>query len=269
MSRRFLLPLEVWPQLQYHANYCHIVNSDNFAKDQDEGLQMLPVDLYLSEEVNLNGILEFTNDVMSKPDFVQKFYENPEGILKKYGIEEFDKDSPQIQIILAGADPDVLKAIKDNNFKAYLQILEEKNYLQSDFIQQMNRMVDNDFLKTKAYEEVRTNFVLTIPVAIAAAVVVVVAAAVSVAAWAHIAAMTDLFIRAASSDGELLLEDDALTLYVDKSKSLDTIDINEEEYVSEIRKIILNAEVSNDPETNNKLFQVACGTAEHKIENSK
>ena len=58
-------------------------NSDNFAKDQDEGLQMLPVDLYLSEEVNLNGILEFTNDVMSKPDFVQKFYENPEGILKK------------------------------------------------------------------------------------------------------------------------------------------------------------------------------------------
>ena len=56
------------------------------------------------------------------------------------------------------------------------------------------------------------------------------------------------------------MTDDAINLYLDETKSLNTIEMDEEEYVSAVREVILNANVSDDPATNNTLFQLGCGT---------
>lgn len=240
------------------CNVTPSVGYENFAEDLDEGLQLLPIEVYMPEEVDIQGIVEFARDAMINPNFKEKFHRNPEGLLKQYGIEYFDKNSAQIQLLLAGSDPEIIEAIRQNDFHLYLSLLEKKNYLQSDVVVRINNMFKDGVVPTRAYNDEALNFVLAIPIVLAAAAVVVVAAAWAVAAWAHIATSTDIFTTGYADS--TLLTDDAINLYLDETKSLNTIEMDEEEYVSAVREVILNANVSDDPATNNTLFQLGCGT---------
>ena len=107
--------------------------------------------------------------------------------------------------------------------------------------------------------------VLMIPVVLGAAVVVAVAAAWVVAAWAHVAAYTDIAVSGATGEDLPILSEDAIMLYLDQTKSLDTKDLTEDEYLAVIRDIFSETNITDDPETANKLFQYGCGTAEHLI----
>lgn len=71
---------------------------------------------------------------------------------------------------------------------------------------------------------------------------------------------------AASIDDIPILSEDAVTLYLDQTKSLETKDLTEAEYVSRIREILGESNITDDPETANTLFQYGCGTAEHLID---
>lgn len=241
------------------------LGSENFAKDHLSGESLLPVSVYLSDEINVAGMILFAQDVISKPDFKQIFYNNPQQVLSEYGIEFYDIESPQIQVILASADPDVQKKIDEKDFKGYLHVLEQKNYLQTEVVRQMIATMDAGMpIDTKAIDPTY-GCVLMIPVVLGAAVVVAVAAAWVVAAWAHVAAYTDIAVSGATGEDLPILSEDAIMLYLDQTKSLDTKDLTEDEYLAVIRDIFSETNITDDPETANKLFQYGCGTAEHLI----
>lgn len=238
---------------------------ENFAQDQLLGESLLPINIYLPDDINVEGMIQFAQDVLSKPNFKQVFYKDPQRIMSEYGIGSYDVDSPQIQVILASADPDVQDKINEHDFKGYLHVLEQKNYLQTDVVRQMLAVMDAGLpIDTKAIDP-SYGCVLMIPVVLGAAVVVAVAAAWIVAAWAHVAAYTELTIRGSAIEDIPILSEDAITLYMDQSKSLDTMDLTEEEYVSLIREILGEANLTEDPDAANALFQYGCGTAEHLI----
>lgn len=242
--------------------------SKDFAEDKDSGQSLLPMNVYLPDGININGMIQFSRDALSKPNFKQAFYSNPKEVLSQYGIESYDIDSPQIQVILASVDPDVQKKIKDRDFKGYLHILEQKKYLQTEVVRQLTTTINKGIpMDTKSIEDTY-DCVLMIPIVLGAAAIVAVAAAMMVATWAHVATYTDLVINGDSKDGLPILSEEAIMLYLDETKNLNTKDITEEEYIAIIRDIFSGTNITNNPETANKLFQYGCGTTEYLINNS-
>ena len=242
------------------------LGSENFAKDRLLGDSLLPVNVYLSDDINVEGMIQFAQDVLSKPDFKEVFYRNPKQVLSEYGIESYDIDSPQIQVILASADPDVQQKIADKDFKGYLHILEQKNYLQTDVVRFMLATMDAGLQIDTKSADVTYGCVLVIPVVLGAVLVLAVALALVVAGYVDVVAYTELTTRGASIDDIPILSEDAVTLYLDQTKSLETKDLTEAEYVSRIREILGESNITDDPETANTLFQYGCGTAEHLID---
>lgn len=242
------------------------LSSSNFAADQKYGDSLLPVGVYLPEGYNIDGIIRFAQDVVNKPGFKNSFYKNPELVLKQYGIESYDPSSPQIQIILASADPEVMKMIEKHDFRGYLHVLEEKNYLQTETVQKFISIMDSTDPNTKSQMEAELGCVLTIPIALAIAVVVAVEVAWVAAVWAHVVAKVDLAVQAYSIAEMSMLKENAITLYLDQSRKLGTLDISEDKYISAIREAFSDGNITNDEEDANKLFQYGCGAAKHLIE---
>jgi hypothetical protein len=114
---------------------------NNFAKDEPIGTNLLPISLYVGKEYNtkIKFIDSFVNNILSNHSEALKFKENPCEVLSKYNIENMpiDKNSPEIQILFALADSEILKAIEDNDVKAYFELLKKKNLFQTDKFKKM------------------------------------------------------------------------------------------------------------------------------------
>ena len=237
------------------------VSSEDFAKDDDEGAALLPLDVYVPESVSLSGIASFSRDIINDTGLLERFYKNPAQTLESYGISYFDKDSTQIQMLLASADPDVLSCISNGDFRGYLNVLKEKNYLQSDVVKQLQQALNNptsDMDSPTSLGEGESLIVI-------GAVLILVVAAVGILAAVTTVVYTSVEI--AGSEDESEPEDSAINLYIDKSKSIGTLDMSETDYVSHVRKIIEGLNITANGETMERLFQLCLGTANHFITN--
>lgn len=259
-----------------------LYTQNDFAKDSKLGATLLPIHIYIDERVNINGILSFVNDVLSDPYICKEFSKHPDIVLAKYGLDGLDKEDPQLQILVAMADSDIQKCIKEQNLTQYLSTLESKNLLQSDLIQHINSVLRNGDLKkqlellTKSDESIVVDAALVVPtvVVVAFAVWVTVGirlvaavqwgAAVQALAEIHAAVhlSTRFYTYTTGADELHLVEDQALELYIDYSKDISMPETEEEEYIKEIREFMVETDELNSREDINTLFQLACGTTE-------
>lgn len=263
------------------------LNQKNFAPDLDYGPQMLPIKLYVENEDYVKNVLEFTNDIITDKELLNRFGKNPEKILGEYGITRIDTNDTQIQILIATADTEIQDAMREKDFKKYLHILERKGLLQSDIITNLNSILKEDNLlshvqyQTKGDTNQRidttTNFVVSVVALVVAlawvaagvrlAVGIQWAAAVQAAAAVHAVAYLATYVKTAGPEKEMILEDEAITLYIDKTKDIDTIKMGEEEYIEDIREFMKTTDGLKDREDINTLFQIACGTSEMIMKN--
>lgn len=268
-------------------DYLPPVTQSDFAKDQDEGQALLPLEIYVGETDAIDGIIKFANDIIFNEGLARRFNKAPELVLSEYGITHWDKTSPQIQLILACGDQEIQEAMQKNDFKKYLQLLEEKELLQSDLIVQLNQAYRNDNIMNMIGSMTKSNSVVSeeiglvvVTVALVAAVVWVAAAirlaaavqwaaAVQAAAAVHAYAYVGSITKVYANSNILSVEDEAITLYQDTSKDINTIELGEEEYVSEIRDFMRTNDILRERSDLNTLFQIACGTTEKIIENGK
>ena len=264
------------------------LNQKNFASDLDYGPQMLPIKLYVENEDYVNNVLKFTNDIINDKELLDRFSKNPEKTLgEEYGITRIDTNDTQIQILIATADTEIQDAMREKDFKKYLRILERKGLLQSDIITNLNSILKEDNLLSNVQYQTKgdttqridttTNFVVSVVALVVAlawvaagvrlAVGIQWAAAVQAAAAVHAVAYLATYVKTAGPEKEMILEDEAITLYIDKTKDIDTIKMGEEKYIEDIREFMKTTDGLKDREDINTLFQIACGTSEMIMKN--
>lgn len=264
------------------------LNQKNFAPDLDYGPQMLPIKLYVENEDYVNNVLKFTNDIINDKELLDRFSKNPEKTLgEEYGITRIDTNDTQIQILIATADTEIQDAMREKDFKKYLRILERKGLLQSDIITNLNSILKEDNLLSNVQYQTKgdttqridttTNFVVSVVALVVAlawvaagvrlAVGIQWAAAVQAAAAVHAVAYLATYVKTAGPEKEMILEDEAITLYIDKTKDIDTIKMGEEKYIEDIREFMKTTDGLKDREDINTLFQIACGTSEMIMKN--
>jgi hypothetical protein len=117
----------------------------NFAKNEDIGQDLIPLDVYLSDEEMqyIQFIQSFAKDIFTYPELAAEFSKNPNSILEKYDVKGLDVDinNPEIQIALAFGDKEIVESIKDKNITKFLNLLEEKNLLQNSTTKLFNAIV--------------------------------------------------------------------------------------------------------------------------------
>lgn len=268
-------------------DYMSPVTQADFVEDKEEGQALLPIEIYVGDTASIEGIVKFANDIILNEGLKQRFNKSPDLVLNEYGITHWDKTSPQIQLILACGDMEIQDAMQKNDFKKYLQLLEEKELLQSDLIVQLNHAFKDENIMSKLSNLTRDNSVVSEEIAFVVVTVALVAAAVWVAAairlaaavqWVaavqaaaavHAYAYVGTITKVSGSANVLSVDDEAIMLYQDTSKDINTIEYGEEVYVSEIRDFMTTSDVLREREDLNTLFQIACGTTEKLIENGE
>lgn len=117
----------------------------DFAPDNATSISLLPIELYVGEDYNdvLSFIDSFTENILSNPDEALEFRRNPSDVLKKYNLDNVsvDRNSPEIQLIFALSEPEILEAINNNDVNKMLDLLQNKGLLQSDKTKNMHDMV--------------------------------------------------------------------------------------------------------------------------------
>lgn len=261
-----------------------LYTQQDFAKDDDCGPSLIPVKLYVDDNVNVAGILKFVNDVLSVPSIREDFSKTPNAVLAEYGLGSFDRDDPQMQILMAMADKDIQQSIEEKDFTKYLSLLERKDLLQSDVIKQVNVLLRDDDIKNKVNLMTKSDIVSEDPGIIVGGVVVAAVVVVTVALWVAVGVQVAAGVQWAAAiqalaevhaavhfatclwtnGGDVILpEDTAIELFIDSSKDINTFEITEEEYVTQIREFMLDSEELNGRNDVNTLFQLACGTTEN------
>ena len=171
---------------------------DNFAEDSDEGVNLLPFEIYIGEEYK--ELIHFTNafvtHILSDEQEAIAFRDNPKVILEKHNLDDIDVDvkSPEIQIIFALADNDVLSAIQEGDVKRYLKLLVEKDLLQTEKFKRMMSLIDGTYPNTRTQEE------LAIPPVFICALGVLIYGAVATVYDFVVVAHYDLAIYSASEN---------------------------------------------------------------------
>lgn len=117
----------------------------DFAPDNATSISLLPIELYVGEDYNdvLSFIDSFTENILSNPNEALEFRRNPSDVLKKYNLDNIsvDRNSPEIQLIFALSEPEILEAINNNDVNKMLDLLQNKGLLQSDKTKNMHDMV--------------------------------------------------------------------------------------------------------------------------------
>lgn len=120
-------------------------NQIDFAPDNKTSIKLLPIELYVGDDYNevLDFIDSFTRNVLSNPNEAFEFRKNPSEILKKYNLDNIpvDQNSPEIQLIFALSEPEILEAINQNDVNKMLDLLQYKGLLQTNKTKDMHEMV--------------------------------------------------------------------------------------------------------------------------------
>ena len=92
------------------------LSATDFTKDTENGFILLPINIYIGNNYSkdIAFIDSFVTNILSNHEEALAFNEDRDSILKKYKLDEinFDKDNPEIQLLFALTDDEILKAIE-------------------------------------------------------------------------------------------------------------------------------------------------------------
>ncbi|MDI3479820.1 MAG: hypothetical protein PWQ14_966 [Rikenellaceae bacterium] len=124
--------------------YVESFTSENFAKDENTGKELIPINIYLNKKDQslIKFIQQFAHDVLTNPRLSVEFKENPKKVLANYNLEglNIDTKSPEIQIILTLGDKEIQETLLKGDFTKYIKLLKEKELLQSDKVKALDKI---------------------------------------------------------------------------------------------------------------------------------
>lgn len=119
---------------------------ENFTEDKDEGVTLLPIDIYIGNNYKekITFIDSFVTNILSNQEEASSFNENKDIVLQKYQLDkiDIDKDSPEIQLLFALTDSEILKAIERNDVKGYMKLLNKKGLFQTEKFKRMMSLMN-------------------------------------------------------------------------------------------------------------------------------
>ena len=256
----------------YYAD--ELLSSDeHFAANEEEGLELLPIDIYVDAQTKLKmaTVGRFAQDVASQSgSIISEMNNNPQAVLDRYGLSEFrlDRNSLEVQAIMALGDPEVQESLQNGDFRKYIQILNEKGLLQSDRVEQITKILQNPENAVMARDADACFFVLP--------VVMVAAFAVAVAVWAGIVTKSGIYgasvqnIGAPSASMEVnhsidnLMNDNAMRLWIYNHKTPIAYSLSDADFNS-IVDIVLSAfeHAQLSDVEKEKIVQLCIGTYKH------
>lgn len=187
----------------YYAE--ELLSSDeHFAANEKEGVELLPIDIYIDaptkqKMANISQFAsQFAHDVASQQGgIIDEMNSNPQAVLDRYGLSDFnlDRNSLEVQAILALGDPEVQASLQNGDFRRYIQVLNEKGLLQSDKVEQITKILQDPGCSIQS-READAWFVPFPVVALALAVV-------SAAVYAGMVLWTESYVYGANSLGDV------------------------------------------------------------------
>lgn len=129
------------------------LSMENFAEDTENGTVLLPIDIYIGDDY-ANKILfinSFVTNILSNYEEALLFSKDSDKILQKYKLDEIDLDrnSPEIQLLFALTDSEILKAIENNDVKGYMQLLKKKGLFQTEKFKRMVSLMNLSNVHTR------------------------------------------------------------------------------------------------------------------------
>lgn len=132
---------------------------------------------------------KLSSEIISNPEVAKKFVKQPELYLKKFGYNEsVNLDDPIMRIVIALGDEEILNTIKNNDVDTFLSLLEKKNLLSNNEMEDANVQIyksvrllnnsNNGIAKSLLKTQIQRDKALVALVAVA--VIAVAAMAVSV-----------------------------------------------------------------------------------------
>lgn len=196
---------------------------------------------------NCKGIIAFANDIYLNPQLCYEFNKDPLSVLMNYGITDYNADSMEVQAILSLGDEEIVKSLNNNNFNDFLKALNKNEYLQSSFIQAISNNVE--------FSKLNTLFI--VPIAIYAVAIVLAAIIAELALFVHLG--VKFWPKKVTLE---ILDDVAIRLFIDKTKNINQLYIDNDSLIKEIKDAISSIDLLSD-EQKNEAFQIACGTIEN------
>lgn len=123
---------------------CHF-SKENFSANTENGATLLPMHIYLGDDARqkIAFIESFVDNILSNEEEAIAFCNNRELILEKHHLNDIsiDRNSPEIQLLFAITDKDILDAIKQNDVKLYMEVLRDKGLFQTDKFKTMTSVL--------------------------------------------------------------------------------------------------------------------------------
>ena len=168
-----------------------LASDEHFAANEKEGVELLPIDIYIDAPTKqkMANISQFAHDVASQQgSLIDEMNSNPQVVLDRYGLSDFklDRNSLEVQAILALGDPEVQKSLQNGDFRRYIQVLNENGLLQSSKVEQITKILQDPGCSIQ-YRDAEAWFVPFPVVALAVAVV-------SAAVYAGLVLWTDSYV---------------------------------------------------------------------------
>jgi hypothetical protein len=125
--------------------------AQNLHKSANYNTIAIPLEMNLSEEnlLYLDFLQKLTSDIIDNAQIASEFLNNPAKYLTDNGIVGVDVslDEGMLKLVTMLADEDICQAIKTNDFKGFLNLCKERNFVsmikQSD-ITKINEIIENN-----------------------------------------------------------------------------------------------------------------------------
>ncbi len=117
------------------------LSMENFADDAENGTVLLPIKLYVGDDFSKKVLFmeSFVTNILSNHEEALAFNKDSDKILRKYKLDKIDLDrnSPEIQLLFALTDNEILNAIENNDVNGYMQLLQKKGLFQTEKFKRM------------------------------------------------------------------------------------------------------------------------------------
>lgn len=214
-----------------------LASDEHFAANEKEGVELLPIDIYIDAPTKqkMANISQFAHDVASQQGgLIDEMNSNPQVVLDRYGLSDFklDRNSLEVQAILALGDPDVQKSLQNGDFRRYIQVLNEKGLLQSAQTEQLKKLMTDPECSIQVKAADACFFVL--PLIMVA--IVEVAIAVHAGIWVETSVMGDsVIIEEPTIPNQIqhsisrLMSDEAMRLWLSNDRNISTYSMSDVE----------------------------------------
>lgn len=237
-----------------------VVSRENFAEDKDSSIDLIPLDVYLSNgEIGYLKLIEdFAIEVLTNKRAAEEFSKNPQKILEKYGLENIDLDANEFQVIKALGDEEIQDCLESGDFARFWKLIIDKNLFESERSELLtsieNKLKSADSqLKLKMTTKIDGYQDSILVICVAAAIIYVVVgtiAAVELVAYVHAAthqytATSGLHLRRLEMANEFylnnMLDGNIMRIWKNNSKQSDSFYINDSQ-ANAVSTILKDAE---------------------------